>query len=77
MRARQIMARLEVKDEQEGNIGQSILDQRKNGGNRQISMLDSAPMELVEEIRQFDVMSMSPMDAMNILFKLVEKARRI
>ncbi len=77
MRARQIMARLEVKDEQEGNIGQSILDQRKNGGNRQISMLDSAPMELVEEIRQYDVMSMSPMDSMNVLFKLVEKARRI
>ena len=77
MRARQIMARLEVKDEQEGNIGQSILDQRKNGGNRQISMMDAAPMELVEEIRGFDVMSMSPMDAMNALFKLVEKARRI
>ncbi len=77
MRARQIMARLEVKDEQEGNIGQSILDQRKNGGDRQISILDAAPMELVEEIRQYDVMAMSPMDAMNILFKLVEKARRI
>ncbi len=77
MRARQIMARLEVKDEQEGNIGQSILDQRKNGGNRQISMMDAAPMELVEEIRDIDVMSMSPLDAMNALFKLVEKARRI
>jgi len=77
MRARQIMARLEVKDEQEGNIGQSILDQRKNGGNRQISMMDAAPMELVEEIRDIDVMSMSPLDAMNTLFKLVEKARRI
>ncbi len=77
MRARQIMARLEVKDEKEGNIGQSILDQKKNGGNRQISMMDSAPMELVEEVSKIDVMSMSPMDAMNTLFKLVEKARRI
>jgi len=77
MRARQIMARLEVKDEVEGNIGQSILDQRKNGGDRQVSMMDVAPMELAEEIRQIDVMSMSPMDAMNTLFKLVEKARRI
>ncbi len=77
MRARQIMARLEVKDEQEGNIGQSILDQRKNGGNRQLSLNDIAPMELVEEIGRIDVMSMSPIDAMNALFKLVEKARRI
>jgi len=77
MRARQIMARLEVKDEQEGNIGQSILDQRKNGGNRQLAITDIAPMELVEEIGRIDVMSMSPIDAMNTLFKLVEKARRI
>lgn len=77
MRARQIMARLEVKDEQEGNIGQSILDSRKNGGDRQLGLSDYQPMELVEEIRQIDVMSMSPMDAMNAMFKLVEKARRI
>ena len=77
MRARQIMARLEVKDEKEGNIGQTILDQKKNGGNRQLSLTDFEPMELVEEIRRIDVMSMSPMDAMNTLFKLVEKARRI
>ena len=76
-RARQIMARLEVKDEQEGNIGQRILDSRKNGGNRQIEMTELKPMELIEEIRSQDVMSMSPIDAMNQLFKLVEKARRI
>ncbi len=77
MRARQIMARLEVKDEQEGNIGQSILDQRKKGSNRQVSMMDMQPMELIEEISKIDVMSMSPIDSMNALFKLVEKARRI
>ena len=33
--------------------------------------------ELIEEIRALDVMSMSPIDAMNNLFKIVEKARRI
>ena len=74
MRARQIMARLEVDD---NNIGQSILDKRKNGGNRQVGMMDYKPMELVEEIRKLDVMSMSPIDALNVLFTLTEKARRI
>ena len=76
MRARQIMARLEVDDET-STIGQSILDNRKNGGDRQMSLTDFQPMELVEEIRKIDVMSMSPIDALNTLFTLVEKARRI
>ena len=76
-RARQIMARLEVKDEEEGNIGQNILNTSTNGGDRQISMMDTRPMELIEEIRKIDVMAMSPMDAMNYLFRIVEKVRRI
>ena len=76
-RARQIMARLEVDGQQRGSIGQSILDKRKNGGDRQVSLLDSPAMELVEEIQKIDVMSMSPIDALNKLFELNEKARRI
>jgi len=76
-RARQIMARLEVDDEQKGSIGKTILDKRKNAGNRQISMMDFKPMELIEEIRAIDVMGMSPIDALNELYKLCEKARRI
>ncbi|MBR3502907.1 MAG: DNA mismatch repair protein MutS [Clostridia bacterium] len=76
-RARQIMARLEVRDEREGSIGQSILDDRKNGGTRQLELTDFKPMEIIEEIRGVDVMAMSPMDAMNYLFKIVEKVRRI
>ncbi|MBQ3222946.1 MAG: DNA mismatch repair protein MutS [Clostridia bacterium] len=76
-RARQIMARLETNDETKGSIGQTILDKRKNGGDRQLSLTDLGPMQLVDEIRELDVMSMSPIDALNILFKLSEKARRI
>ena len=76
-RARQIMARLEVDGQQRGSIGQSILDKRKNGGDRQVSLLDSPAMELVEEIQKLDVMSMSPIDALNKLYELNEKARRI
>lgn len=76
-RARQIMARLETDDETRGSIGKTILDKRKNGGDRQLSLTDLGPMQLVDEIREIDVMSMSPIDALNALFKLSEKARRI
>ena len=76
-RARQIMARLEVNGELNGSIGQSILDGRKNAGNRQVQLADYRPMELVEEIRAIDVMSLSPIEALNLLYTLNEKARRI
>ncbi|MDO4829064.1 MAG: DNA mismatch repair protein MutS, partial [Clostridia bacterium] len=76
-RARQIMARLEVDDDARGSIGKTILDKRRNAGDRQIALTDYQPMELVEEIRRMDVMSMSPIDALNTLYRLSEKARRI
>jgi len=76
-RARQIMARLEVDDLQKGSIGKSILDKSKNAGDRQVSMLEFKPMELVEEISAIDVVSMTPIEALNKLFELNEKARRI
>ena len=71
------MARLEVDDEQKGSLGKTILDKRKNAGDRQLSLEDYRPMELIEEIRKVDVMSLSPIDALNLLYTLSEKARRI
>ncbi|MGI6239025.1 MAG: DNA mismatch repair protein MutS [Christensenellales bacterium] len=76
-RARQIMARLEVDDQKRGSMGQSILDKRKNAGDKQVSMVEFKPMELVEEISALDVVGMTPIDALNKLFELNEKARRI
>ncbi len=76
-RARQIMARLEVSNENGNLIGQNILDKKKNAGDRQVALMDFAPMELVEEVKQLDVLSMSPIDALNCLFMLSEKARQI
>ena len=58
-------------------LGFAFVDKRKNGGDRQVSLLDSPAMELVEEIQKLDVMSMSPIDALNKLYELNEKARRI
>ena len=33
--------------------------------------------DLLDEIRNLDVLSITPMDALNILFRIREKARRI
>ena len=76
-RARQIMARLEVDDQQRGNLGQNILDDHKKPQDRQLGMLDFKPMELVQEIAALDVVGMTPIDALNKLFELNEKAKRI
>ncbi len=76
-RARQIMARLEVDGQTHGTIGQSIMDERKKPTDRQLGMLDFQPMELVQEIAALDVVGMTPIDALNKLFELNEKAKRI
>ena len=76
-RARQIMARLEVEGQTRGTIGQNILDDRKKPADRQLGMLDFQPMELVQEIAALDVVSMTPIDALNKLFEINEKAKRI
>ncbi len=75
-RARQIMARLEVDDQQRGNLGQNILDDHR-AKDRQLGMLDFQPMELVQELAALDVVSMTPIDALNKLFEINEKAKRI
>ncbi len=76
-RARQIMAKLEVDDQQNGSIGASILDDRKVKNERQVGILDIGPMALVQEITELDVVSMTPIEALNKLFELNEKAKRV
>ena len=49
----------------------------KNRKNEQVNLMDVGKTELVEEIANLDVLSMSPMDALNALFLLREKARKI
>lgn len=75
-RARQIMARLEVDGEVRGSIGKTILEGGK-GTQRQLGIADIGPIQLVEEIAKLDVVSMTPIDALNKLFELNEKARRV
>ena len=34
-------------------------------------------MDIVEELKGIDVMALTPIDAMNVLFRLREQARRV
>ena len=75
MRAHEILARLETNDVSQSTIGQSILgeDEKKP---KQVNLFEAPAMDLVEEIRALDVMSMTPIEALNVLFTLKEKARK-
>ncbi len=75
-RARQIMARLEVDEQQKGSLGESIVAGKK-GADRQMAIQDIAPMEIVDDLVALDIMAMSPIEALNTLFTLKEKASRI
>jgi DNA mismatch repair protein MutS len=78
VRAHEIQARLEVSDINQNKIGQNILgeDQGKRK-NQQVNMFDYQKTEIINELQQIDVMALTPMDAMNKLFLLREKARKI
>ena len=75
MRAHEILARRETNDVNQISIGQNILGDAEKK-NKQVNMFEAPAMDLVEEIRALDVMSMTPIEALNILFTLKEKARK-
>lgn len=78
VRAHEIQARLEVSDINQNKIGQNILGEdtavRKN---EQVDLFEYRKEEIIQELQQIDVMAITPMDAMNKLFLLREKARKL
>lgn len=77
LRAQEILARLEAADVNQNTIGQNILEENKKTHKAQVSLWSSASTELIEQLRDLDVMNLTPMDAMQKLFELREKARRM
>ena len=78
VRAHEIQARLEVSDINQNTIGQNILG--GNGAprkNEQQDLFEYKKMEIIEELQNLDVMALTPIDAMNRLFLLREKARLV
>ena len=76
-RARQILARLEASEITQDTIGKNILEGRGKKKNEQMALGEYARVELVQELAEMDVLQMSPMDALNALFLLKEKARNL
>ena len=76
-RAQQIEARLEVNNQGNDSIGQSILGAKQKKKNEQVALSDFPKTEFIEEVRSLDVLAMTPMDALNKLFLLREKAMKL
>ena len=75
VRAHEIQARLEVSDV--NKIGQNILEEGTARENEQLSLFDVGKTEIINELQNLDVMALTPIDAMNKLFLLREKARKL
>ncbi len=76
-RAQEIEARLEVSHGVDGSLGQNILTAGKKEARQQVDLLGFSQTEFVEEVRSLDVLAMTPMDALNKLFLLKEKALKL
>ena len=75
-RAHEIQARLEVSDINQESISHHILEKRKKQ-DKQTDLFHLGQDELMEELKNLDVYALTPMDAMNTLFRLREKARKL
>ena len=77
VRAHEIQARLEVSDINQKGIGQNILEEAPKREDEQVNLFDYAKTEIINELQNIDVMALTPMDAINKLFLLREKARKL
>lgn len=78
VRAHEIQARLEVSDINQNAIGKNIIgEEPTNRKNEQMDLFEYGKDEVIQELQKIDVMALTPMDAMNLLFLLREKARKL
>lgn len=77
VRAHEIQARLEVSQINQKGIGQNILEEGPQRQDEQVNMFDFERTEIIHELQTIDVMALTPMDAINKLFLLREKARKL
>jgi DNA mismatch repair protein MutS len=78
VRAHEIQARLEVSDINQNKIGQNIIGEQHTAGmSEQLDLFDYRKAEIIEDLQKIDVMALTPIDAMNQLFLLREKARKL
>ena len=76
-RAHEIQARLEVSNINQNTIGKNILGDGKKRKNEQVDLFEYKKTELIQELAEIDVMALTPMEAINKLFLLREKAKNV
>lgn len=77
VRAHEIQARLEVSNVNKDAITQNILDQGEKRESEQVNLFDFQRTEIINDLQSIDINALTPMDAMNKLFLLREKARKL
>ncbi|SFP61203.1 DNA mismatch repair protein MutS [Caldicoprobacter faecalis] len=75
-RAKAILSQLEESDiANKSSAATSSVTEKKPTGE-QLSFFIPKPSEIEEELKSIDVLNITPMEAMNILYRLVEKAKK-
>ncbi|MDR1263711.1 MAG: DNA mismatch repair protein MutS [Oscillospiraceae bacterium] len=77
MRATAILARIEAANHGGAGIGRSILEKNKTQAHSQLAIGESERAALIDDLRGLDVMSMNPIEALNTLFKIHERAKNV
>jgi len=77
-RASEILSRLEESNINKANTRSLRNKKNKNSEDRglQLSLFDPKPSAIEEELRNIDVVNMTPMEAINTLYRLVEMAKK-
>jgi DNA mismatch repair protein MutS len=73
-RAEQVLSELEGEGEERGIIRKKV--RRKEPQPQQLPLLEAKP-PLLEELSKLDISSMTPLEALNKLYELQQKAREI
>jgi DNA mismatch repair protein MutS len=77
MRATSILARIEAANEGGAGIGRKILEKNRSEARAQLAIGESDRAALIDELRAMDVMSMNPIEALNTLFRVHERAKNV
>ncbi|GHU72979.1 DNA mismatch repair protein MutS [Clostridia bacterium] len=77
MRATAILARIEAMNQGGAGIGRSILEKNKKEKQDQVAFGETERTALIEDIRSLDVMAMNPIEALNTLFQIHERAKNV
>lgn len=76
-RAREILATLEQQEGQRRSRREAAAARIRERGATQLTFFEARPHPLVEELLGLNVMALTPLEALNLLYKLQEKAKEV